>query len=311
MRSSTYQGEVPGSGYGSVADDDYVLRGRALGRPKGGEARVEAETGEWPTRLLARYYWNEPDRQMQEILGVDADDRLIYSFQATDLMIVQTSEANQLLAFVGMRPTAKGFISSVVESLRALVEELDSGATIDTAWSPVGFGDDDFFRWLLYRYLWEQEIGQVQLKAINDITGRDGLFRNAALSKGADIDRPELLAMMSGVDTFFGPAKIEVFDGAVDLDASLELRQDGGFTPLTGSSGYTEDPPPPSMFRIKLVNDLAFGTIPALRAAYYSDSKYRKQGRQKLLTYCRDQLGRALAATASNGVCPVCGQATT
>ena len=310
MLQNTYKGDVPGSGYGSIDDDDEVLRGRAYGRPKGGSTYIAPEESEWPPRLVTRFYWNEPDQRMQLILGFDADPRLTYSFQATDLMLVETSESNELLAYVGMRPTARGFMSSVVESLRALVEEVDHGAWISTGSSPVGFGDDDFFRWLLYRYLWEKQIGRVQLKVINDITGRDGLFRNAALSKGADVDRPELLALMSGVDTFFGPAKVEVFDTALNLDASLELRQDGGFTPLTGSSGYTKNPPLPSQFRINLVNDLAFGTIPALRAAYYGDSKYRKGGRNRLLKHCREQLGHALASVAADGTCPVCGNVT-
>jgi len=245
---------------------------------------------------------------MQEILGPDGDMRLMYSFQATDLMLVETSEPNELLAYVGMRPTARGFVTSVVESLRALVEEIDSGSTISVASSPVGFGDDDFFRWLLYRYLWEPQIGRVQLKAIHDITGRDGLHRNAALSKGADIDRPELLALMAGVDTFFGPAKIEVYDDVLNLDASLELRQDGGFTPMTGSSGYTKDEPPPSIFRVTLINDLAFGTIKELHSEYYADSKYRHVGRKKLLAHCRKELGKALASVVQNGKCPACGQ---
>jgi hypothetical protein len=311
MLQAQYKGQVPGSGWGSVDDDDDVLRGRALGRPSGGVARIDPVEGEWKRRLMARFYWNPPNNELQAVLSDDIDDRVKYDFKATDIMVVPTDRDAEFLAWIGMRPTAVGYTANVVENLRVAVQAADQGGTIQTAWSPAGFAEDDLFRWILYRHLWQPTIGvsetpdRLELKAINDISGRDGLSRGAALSRGADIDRPELLALLAGAQTFFGPAKLRIYDNYRRLDATFELRQDGGFSPVAGACRYTEGAP--AAERAALVNDLAFGILPTLRSAYYADDVYRDEGKDRLLVHSRERLGRALGEVLSGQECPICG----
>lgn len=304
-RERPYKGEVPTAGWGSVfvGDEAVGRRGRG-GRPAPSAPDLLPEGDFHPQQFRARFLWDQVDKDAIALLGELADDALVHQLQATDITLTETPEEGVLLGLLGLRRRSQ-IDGHVIPGLRELLLSVDDNTMIYSDSSPIDFGDEDFFHWLLYRAHYDPKVTEaIKLRGVRSISSQDNRRRGAAISEGADLDRPELLALISGNGTKFGPAKVVLSDRQLGLDADMELRLDGGFSIYVGSSEYDVVLPRVEV-GLRLVQDVAFKIIPELKSAYESDSRWPKVHRAKFLADSRSQL---TAALLPNG-CPHCGVA--
>lgn len=303
-RKARYKGPAPAEGWGSVHEADELV-GRSLrGRPKeSGETELLGESDFHPEQFRARLFWDEVDRKALSIFGESGDANLLNVFQATDVTLSQTHEDGVLLGLLGLRTEAQ-IKNNVLPALRRLLLSVDEDAMIYADSSPVDFGDDDFFLWLLYRYHHSPVVtNDTVLTSVRSINSQDVYYRGATINQGADLDRPELLALIGGATTRFGPAKLTLVDSILSLELDMELRADGGFSAFVGRSSYD-----PELDRaakgLQLVQDIAYKVIPGLKEAYDADGAWRSSDRAAFLAEARGQL---VASLLPQG-CPHCAQ---
>lgn len=301
----TYVAEVPSLGWGNVDVGDEAL-GTSRARPANvGTPQHVAATDTWPEQFRGRLFWDQIDPRAMSLLPDSAPAAMTHFLEATDVTIASTSEDGELLALVSMR-RADLMKEHVVPALEVMARLVDEGALILPDSSPIAFGDDDFFRWMLYRTHNDRDVTpEISLKQVRAMKSEDRINRGASLVGGADIDRPELLALVSGALTRFGPAKVSIYDSALGLDAELELRLNGGFSIYLGpnKTEYDEDPPRAEKGP-RAVSDVAFRIIPELKRAYNSDNDWRDTLRDEFTETAR----RALAGALFPLGCPHCGR---
>lgn len=289
----------PSSGWGNVRDGSDALIGKVQqARIKAGLAEVLPEDDRYPSQFRARFYWDEPDRAMLRALGETGNPTLINRFEATDVTVSVTGENGVYLGLVSTRNDGQLF-GHVLPALRNLVEAIDSSSRIEIDDNQLAFGDSDIFRWLLARVASNPQLSPVMLLLeVRSINSQDVFHRLAMLSKGAELDRPELLALLSSTSTRFGPAKIVIYMSDLELGVDLEIHEDGGFAVFRGKSAYDdEEGLSPEDKGLILLRDVAHHVLPSLQAAYNGDNDWRQTGRQNFLQQARDDL----AATLANG----------
>lgn len=300
-----YTGQVPHAGWGSVADDPSIIGQVGSGRFRGGKSVVLEEGERAPERFVARYYSDQLDKKIMRAIGDGAEPQSIYALQAADIII--TSSVDQERHLVLATSANDAFLGNdVVPALVGLAAAAgDDSARVLRDDSVAHLGDDDFFLWLLYRRTNDPQLTPaITLTALRSISSADPFDRAAKLTKGADLDRPELLALVSGTAIRFGPARFAFTDSSLDLAGEVELHMDGMFTPLLGVTFY-DDRLDRAALGPRVVDDLAFKVIPDIRAAYYADSEWPKKHRNAFTMGSRSTLADKLMPEG----CPHCGNA--
>lgn len=270
---------VPSPGWGSIFDDaDAVgLAGRSTVKP--GQALMLEEDSVAPERIVARFYWRQVDRALLRALG-DADPLRVQRLHAADVIISATHVPNEYLVLLGARrrDEINGYI---VPGLTALGDESGVLCQVRSDVSPLDFGDDDFFRWLLYRRSNEPKVGDdLQIRDVRSVSAQDRSDRGTVIKQGADMDRPEMLALIMAPSVRLGPAKIFVTSDELELNLDVEIRVDGGFSIQVGESDY-DDNYARADIGLPLVRDTAYYVIPELRSAYNSDQNWRDLNRSE------------------------------
>lgn len=297
-----YEPPAPASGWGSVHEHDEIVGKVIKGRPRTRQPEIVEEDDLRPEQFRGRLFWDQPDRKAMSILGELGQADSVNALMATDVTISPTAEEGVKLALLGLRQDAqiRGY---VVPALRELLLAVDDNARVYTDSSPIDFGDDDFFHWLLYRFHNNPQVStDILLQDVRSISSQDSLFRGASLSEGASLDRPELLALISAATTKFGPAKLSLTDSHLGLDVDFQLYVDGGFSAYVGKSEYDVDLSRADI-GLRLVQDLAYKIIPDLKSAYDGDSNWRKKQRALFQSTSRTALAKVLLP---NG-CQKCG----
>jgi hypothetical protein len=292
-----YGGKIPSSGWGATdpVNDDYL--GSHTTRPTPGVPIIAPE-GELHERYIeARYYYDDYDQRAAEYAQL-APGTAVPEFQlrAVDVMISETSVDDEYLLFVSAGSTVAGYKSQILQGIEAKLQEQDPALTIHAGSQSRGFGDDDFFFWLLHRVTNSNQItDELSVSVIRDLSGQDALSRPSSVSQGASVDRPELLSMIARRTSTFGPAKFACYFEPLTLHLDLDLRQDGAFLLQLGNSWYEKDAPLPSLFRTHIVRDAAYTVLPALRSAYYGDSAWRTHERDQFITKAITDLADVVA----------------
>lgn len=295
MRQQQYRGTVPGRGWGSANDGDELLGRAGAERPSGGRAVLTEENDPYPAQLQARLYWNQHDASLRKYFGFGAEPHEVYRLEAADVIFTATDQAGVMLVLVTTRhsPSIRNFIAPALQELLAPVDARVQVLLDSSPWT-LSAADDDFFRWLIYRYAGVQALdSDVSLELIRGLVSQDRLHRGASLGDAADLDRPELLAMLCGAATTFGPAKLGVRAEHLDLDADFELREDGGFAVYLSRSEYGDDPPRTDK-GMRLIQDIAFNVVPRIRTAHANDAAWRNGGRTEFNEAARRSLRTSL-----------------
>jgi len=297
-----YRPPAPSTGWGSVHEHDEIVGKIIKGRPQPRRPEVVEEDDIRPEQFRGRLYWDQLDKKALGLFGELAEPDSINSLQATDVTISPTAKEGVLLGLLGLRHDGQ-IRSYVIPALRELLLAVDDDARVYTDSSPIDFGDDDFFHWLLYRFHNKPQVSaDIALQDVRSISSQDSLFRGANLSEGVSLDRPELLALISAATTKFGPAKLSLTDSHLGLDVDFQLYVDGGFSVYVGKSEYDVDLPRAEI-GLRLVQDLAYKIIPDLKSAYDADSNWRKKHRAAFQATSRTALAKVLLPHG----CPQCG----
>lgn len=289
-----YAGEVPGSGWGSVFDGSENLFGRLTqGRVRGGQPEIiDAEP--YPRQFRARFYWNELDTTLSAVLGPDVDPRVVHRFRAMDVTIADLGyEGKHLVLVSSRRPTDLAQVGAAIDELLG-----EAGGILDPRDNALQLDEGDFFLWLLYRASHNPVISDdITLVEVRTINSHDTDLRLTSISKGADLDRTELLALVAKNETKFGPAKLIVFDAPLEMTAYCELRSTGEFSVFRGESDYGARQMSQEQQGLQLVQDLAFEVIPELRREHNNDAEWASKLRQEFRDRSRQDLRTALTPT--------------
>ncbi len=295
-KSSRYSGAIPSSGWGATdsVNNDYL--GSHTTRPTPGTPVLVPQEEGFSRYIQARYYWDGFDQRALEYASMTSSDLPEYQLQAVDVMISETPTVGEFLLFVSSGATAPGFKTQILGGIESKLQDFDPQLSISTGSQYAGFGGDDFFLWLLHRVTNSNILsGDLSVSAIRDLSGQDALSRPSSVSKGASVDRPELLSMIARKACTFGPAKFACYYEPLHLHLDLDLRQDGAFLLQLGNSWYAQDSPAPSVLRTQIVRDATYTVIPALRTAYYSDKEWDKKDRDAFITKAINDLSTVVS----------------
>lgn len=293
-----YSGDVPATGWGNVADDTSSLRLHTDSRPTPGRPAVypPSESIRQP-RLKARYYWDAADIRATRILGTDVDKCRTHMLNAVDLILVPEVEGKSYVGVVTTR-VEKELSQYIEPGFRQSFAEVESSALVQFDVLDSIF-QSDFYLWLLYRYDGESQLSEdLNLEIIRSVRSKDRLARGSSLTSGAEMDRADLAALVSG-ENQFGPAQFGIYDASIDLSLELELHPDGSFQIIVGSSDY-DDRFERTVKGTKLVDDTAFVVLPKLRDAYESDSTWPSPGLGQLRERAVSVLQAHVTASGDN-----------
>lgn len=285
-----YEG-VPSRGWGSLVDGrEEMLSRPSRERINPSRPDVVDPSNNYPSQLRLRLYWDELDKRLFEVSQPGDDESRYYRFDATDVIVCE-SKTDEFLILVSTR-NPKQLKNFAIPALRDLFQAADSGSQLTVDSSPLAFQNDDIFRWFIHRTATAPDLSdEISLVAVDSINSLDTLKRVSALTQGADLDRPELLALLANSSTSFGPGKILVADHVLALGIGLELRMDGSFSVLRGESDYEDERGLSAAEKgIRLVLDATFRVIPELQRLYNADSSWRSVERAASIASARRKL---------------------
>ncbi|KGN28939.1 hypothetical protein N798_16620 [Knoellia flava TL1] len=180
-----------------------------------------------------------------------------------------------------------------------LLQSVDDSAAVMRDSNDLEFGDDDFFRWILYRATHDPQLNDdLEVVNVRSMSNQDMAYRPTNMSRGVEMDRPELLALLAGTLNRFGPAKFVVWSEALSLRASLEVTASGQFSIYRGQSEYDlalDEEMTHEEEGLKLLQDTAFELLPELKRVHSADSEWRRTNRQAFTQEARDLLRDILA----------------
>jgi hypothetical protein len=281
-----------GFGWGGVFDDPDPVGRTGNVAVTAGPAQVVEEAAFTPEHFRARVYWREVDKKVREALQQTSGPEIL-RLQAADVLITTTSVTGEYLCLLSLR-NIKQINGYVVPALQELLATVDTSAIIDITDSALNLTNSDFFRWLLYRGLHDPELTKhLEVGIVRDISGQDFRARPTSVTRGADLDRPELLALIMADQVQFGPIKLAVYDSELQLDVEFELRDDGGFSVIMLRSEYDEDPPRDEK-GLRIVTDLAFKVVPEIRGAWNADTEWVSTNRDAFIEAAIEQMEAAL-----------------
>lgn len=282
-------------GWGSLADSPEYLGQVGRRDIEVGKPRLDPRNDYLPERLKFRRYWWQLDRSAVRVLGKATEPANVLALQACDVIISPTATENQFLALFTTRDEGaiRGY---AIPQLEALVETQAAHLQASFSENTLNVLDPDFFFWLMYRVHNSPKItDEITLNYLRDINGMDTSDRTASLKNGVDLDRAELLAMIMGGFTSFGPATIELTDSALQLDLCVRIFLNGGFQPILGDSAYQTIPHAAEPIGVRLVDDIAYRVLPELIHAFNSDEAWKATDRDAYVKSARKSLGVVLS----------------
>lgn len=294
-------------GFGAISDPTTFIKRYGPERPTPGSPAILDEREPAPRRLASRFYFDELDKR-----GLASDDdasdvahRLV--LEASDLLLASEGDG-EYLGLVGLNPSTGAMRRRFIPALELALEEAGLSGSVFTADSSLHLETEDLFKWLIYRWKENEDLGRVTLTGFDVLHSSEAAgSRRARLAGGAEMDRPELLALVAGATTRFGPAKLGIKSSGLDLIAQIELRLDGGFTLISSESRYLK-PTGKTIEQdlLNIVEDIAYDVIPAIKDAYAQDLPKWSEARPEFTNEARRDLISALAGEIEGDRCPVC-----
>lgn len=280
-----YASRLDEPGWGSVRDETDDLLGQVMtrsisaGRP---EPKITPEV--YPEQVRARLYWDEPDRALERAFSEQIEVAATRRLRAADVTIAPGSREGEFLGLLGERNETR-LKHYVLPSVEKAVHLIDPRGLVLKDDNDLEFGDDDFFRWILYRATHSPQLNSdLIVERIRAMSNQDMAYRPTNLSNGVELDRPELLALLIGTLNRFGPAKFVVSSDALQLRLSLEVTKTGQFSIYRGDSEYELEPGEnlaADEEGLRLLQDAAFEVLPELRRLHSADGEWREKHRDE------------------------------
>jgi len=281
-------------GWGSFGDDVSLLNAAGAPNPTAGTP-VEVEGDEeLPSRIEARAYWWEVEREVLRFVG-ENERRSAMRLVAADMIFTRVTDA-ELLVLVSTRTQTQ-----ITGHVRPLLSDLfegdpdDGQVSIDT--SSMDVIDADFFFWLIYRSQHNKQVDpELEVVDLRDAASIDARTRQTKLSKGVDMDRGEFLALVMQTTTEFGPVKVALFDSGIELDLYCEIDYRGRFSVYKQRTEFTEPPEDvsPEYLNVLYVLYFAYRVYPKLVAAWQTDRAWSRHGADDFRQEARDLMRHAL-----------------
>jgi hypothetical protein len=255
------------AGWASVEDQGSNLRRSNVAPPVSDPEILPAE-GQYPERLLARYYYFQQLPQLVQSLpdGTEQEHRVL---EAVDVLISAFPDREH--AFQILFATRNGSVlNGIVRDLRQIVRGLDEKGTLRLDGGANAF-NPDLFLWLLVRARDDKQLdASTRISDVIAVNGRDNSHRGTFLSDGVDFDRPAFLVAVAEIDQL-GPVRLELRDDSLNAKVTAEIYASGVFSVLKGQTHYPDIVSDPET-RLKSVQDFAYNLLPKLRAIYGADT---------------------------------------
>ncbi|MFF7684126.1 hypothetical protein ACFZA2_15365 [Microbacterium sp. NPDC007973] len=263
-------------GWAGVNDDQSNL-GVLNAAPPTSNVQILAAEGEFPERLLARYYYWSERKGLREARP-DASDAELHELAAIDIL-VSPHAAGQFLLLVSTLDVAAAR-RHPLKKLELVMQALDVEAKIDLQQSPLRLPGGDTFLWLLVKARDSRMIdANIEIRDIEAVHGQDSVQRVTVLNNSVSFDRPSFLIAVAEGDEL-GPAKLTLYDGAANVRISFRVWPSGAFSVVTGST-YYPDIMDTATWRLQAVYDISYRFIPILVATYVSDQEWRTEIRAR------------------------------
>ncbi|WP_369066940.1 hypothetical protein [Kocuria carniphila] len=276
--------------WGSVYDDPD-LRGMTGFRILGtGQPAMFDEDAFSPRRIKARLYWWATDYRLLEYEGLQQQDDSL-RLEACDILISETDQDDDEFLCLASTRRKSEINAKIVLALENALQASGHTVNIQTDNTPLSVIDGDFFFWLMYRHHTDPNLTPlIRITYLRHISGQDLTDRGANLRDGIELDRSELLAMIMGGRTNFGPATASFYDEELHLEIDASIHRDGGFSIVLGHSRYDDEVDPLSRTEkgIRMTDEFAFKVLKEVVAAYNADNGWRQTGRRAYVEQARD-----------------------
>lgn len=283
-------------GWGSLGDDVSLL-GEPGGRaPHAGTPGLVEGDDLLPTRIEARAYWWEVDREVLRYVGAQ-DRRAPMRLTAADVFI-STEADGQLQVLVSTRNEHQ--IKAYVKPMLDDVFDPDAGnASVHLDTSAMDLINPSFFLWLLYRSQKDPQIDDdlsiEDMRAANSV---DSKTRATQVSRGVGMDRGEVLALVMQPTTTFGPVKVLLRDTTSGMQIDCEIAHRGEFGLIKKETKFLAAAPPEvsdEYRNVLFVLTYAHQIYPRLVEAWQNDTSWEQGGEANFREECRQMMRDALA----------------
>ena len=259
-------------GWASVDDTATNIGVRNVAPPLS-DPDILPETGAYPRRLAARFYFFRTNKQLRASFP-DSEQEHHY-VDAFD-MYVNESPAGHLVALLSSR-TANA-AGRLIKALREAVTEIDESGRVEIDGGDLAFSADLFF-WLIVRSRDNRQLdGDTSVDAVLAVNGQDSVSRTTLLSDGVDFSRPALLVAVAEIEQL-GPLRVALRDSALSAKVTADIWSSGVFSVLKGETHYSDTVDSPEL-RLQSVQDFAYELLPKLILTYATDASWDDDRRE-------------------------------
>lgn len=263
-------------GWASI-DDEHSNLGILNAAPPVSEVQVLPAEGDFPERLLARYYYFAERKGLREARP-DASEAELHELAAIDVLI-SPHRSGDFLLLVSTRDVAAAR-RHPLKKLELVLEALDVEAKIDLEQSPLRLPGSDTYLWLMVKARDSRNIdSNIEIRDIEAVHGQDSAYRVTVLNNSVSFDRPGFLIAVAEGDEL-GPAKLTLYDASSNARITFNVWPSGAFSVVTGAT-YYPDIMDTATWRLQAVCDVSYRLIPTVVAAYEQDSTWRSEVRAR------------------------------
>jgi hypothetical protein len=250
-------------GWASTEDAGSNLRVPNVAPPVSDPELLDDE-GDYPQRLLARYYYFRKDPQLVRAYP-DAAEQQHHYLDAVDVLI--SALPDRPMAFQVLFASGNGaMLRGLVRALRAAVLSLDETGSVRHDGASIAFSPD-LFLWLFVRARDDRQItSSTQISDVLSATARDSTRRNTLLSDGVDFDRPALLVAVAEIE-HLGLARVSLRDDELNATVTADVWASGKFSIIKSETHYP-DVVGDAETRLASLQDLAFVLLPRMIQVY-------------------------------------------
>ncbi len=193
------------------------------------------DEGDYPRRLVARYYYFRKDPQLMRAYP-DAAEQQHHYLDAVDVLISALPDRPKV--FQVLFASGNGaMLRGLVRALRSAVLSLDESGSVRHDGASIAF-NPDLFLWLLVRARDDRQITpSTEISDVLSATARDSTRRNTLLSDGVDFDRPALLVAVAEID-HLGLARVSLRDEELNATVTADVWASGKFSIIKTETHY-------------------------------------------------------------------------